>query len=134
MRNPQSICLLAMRVMRINYRNIFNIPRYSPHRYKPASRQRRRYRKNARVKVPLRNVTGNKVTLFRQSGVSAGTRSRESPAGESTNYGKEKHPAVTARLVRVVRRRRNANDRAVRPATSRRGKHKTMPFMGLIPL
>lgn len=29
------------------------------------NRRRGRYHKNASVKVPLRNVTGNKVTLFR---------------------------------------------------------------------
>lgn len=41
------------------------------------------------LKSLLRNITGNKVTLFRQSDVSVGTRDA---AGESTNYEKEKHP------------------------------------------
>lgn len=44
-----------------------------------------------RVKVPLRNITGNKVTLFRQRRLRYEVA--EVAAGESTNYGKEKRPA-----------------------------------------
>lgn len=68
---------------------------------KPASRQRRRYHKNARVKVPFCNITGNKVTLFRQSGVPGRYKvGRSLVASEKAPITKKKSASgVTKRLV-----------------------------------
>lgn len=90
MRNPQLICLLPC-VPRASITVISLISlRIFSQRYKPACRgSGGGIVKMRALKSLFRNITGNKVTLFRQIGVFAGTRD---VAGESTNYGKEKHP------------------------------------------
>lgn len=77
--------------------------------------QRRRC-KNARDKIPLRNVTGNKVTLFRQClrsrpvrGSAEVSSSEKAPITEKKSVY-QRDNAVGLRIIRCRRRQRSAND------------------------
>lgn len=71
------------------------------------NQRRGKRHKNTRVKVPLRNVTGNKVTLFRQKS----GRREKAPITEKKSVWRDN--AVGLRIIRCRRRRRSANDVAL---------------------